>query len=188
MREHEIRRALRERLEEEFLSEPGTLIIDELGIEEGTARVDLAVVNGELHAFELKSRADTLVRLPAQADAYGRVFDRVSLVVSERHARKAVAGLPEWWGLIVVADDGSRSLAQRRSAQTNPGIEPFAVAQLLWRDEALAALESRGLAERRRSKPRRELWRALAEEVPLSELQQLVRDALRGRRTWRADP
>jgi len=188
MREHQIRSALRDRLEAEFASEPETLIIDELGIEEGTARVDVAVVNGELHAFEIKSRYDTLSRLPAQAKAYGRVFDRVSIVVADRHADAAMAVLPKWWGVFVCDTGEAGPLALRRAPRTNSAIDPFAVARLLWRDEALGALECRGLAQGLRSKPRRELWRALAGGLPLTELQTIVRDALRARRTWRADP
>jgi hypothetical protein len=188
MREHEIRSALRDRLEAQFASEPGTLFIDELGIEEGAARVDLAVVNGELHAFEIKSPVDSLVRLPAQAAAYGRVFDRITLVVADRHEAAAVAVLPRWWGVVVCDRAEPSALTTRRLARRNSTIDPFAVAQLLWRDEALVALEQRELARGLRSKPRRELWRALADGVPLADLQAMVRDVLRARRTWRADP
>lgn len=187
MREHEIRSALRERLIVEYAAEPDTLIVDELGIHAGVARIDMAVVNGELHGFEIKSRSDTLERLPKQAQAYGTVFDRVTIVVSDRHAPAAVAALPDWWGVLVCGASNAEPLTCRRTPRRNASVDPFAVAQLLWRDEALAILERRGLAERLTGKPRRELWRALARDVPLAELQSAVRDALRARRTWRVD-
>ena len=62
-----------------------TVIVEELGIQHGLSRIDLAVVNGELHGFELKRDRDTLARLPEQTETYGRVLDRVTLVIGERH-------------------------------------------------------------------------------------------------------
>jgi len=78
-----------------------TVIVEELGIQHGLSRIDLAVVNGELHGFELKSDRDTLARLPEQTETYGRVLDRVTLVIGERHLRRAVEMVPEWWGIRV---------------------------------------------------------------------------------------
>jgi hypothetical protein len=58
---------------------------------------------------------------------------------------------------------------------------------LLWRDEALRILEANGLAAGLRSKPRRYLWNALAENIKLSDLRELVRMHLKSRRRWRVD-
>ncbi|MEM6472402.1 MAG: hypothetical protein AAF802_22760 [Planctomycetota bacterium] len=60
--ETEIREATRRRLKKTFASSP-TLIVDELGVDHHTARVDLAVVNCALHAYEIKSDFDKLDRL-----------------------------------------------------------------------------------------------------------------------------
>ena len=48
------------------------MILDELGICRGRVRIDLTVVNGLLHGYEIKSERDTLARLETQADLYGR--------------------------------------------------------------------------------------------------------------------
>src|SRR5690606_10827842 len=68
-----IRSALVERLRAECA--PGHVLIEELGIENGAARVDLAVAGGLLEGFEIKSDLDTLDRLARQMHAYHRVFD-----------------------------------------------------------------------------------------------------------------
>lgn len=48
MRDPEIRRRLRQHLEDEFGDDPTALILDELGVCCGRVRADMAVVNGEL--------------------------------------------------------------------------------------------------------------------------------------------
>jgi hypothetical protein len=85
MNDAQIRIATKQALFAQHLGEPDTVIFEELGVQHGLSRIDLAVVNGELHGFEFKSDKDTLARLPEQAESYGRVFDRVTLVVGESH-------------------------------------------------------------------------------------------------------
>ena len=50
-----IRGALKDKIRKELSSDPYYRIIEELGIFQGQARIDLAVVNGSIHGFELKS-------------------------------------------------------------------------------------------------------------------------------------
>lgn len=80
LRDLDIRRALRALLAEGHAGEPGARVVDELGIRQGSARVDLAVINGSINGFEIKSDADRLDRLGRQRDAYGTVLDTVTLV------------------------------------------------------------------------------------------------------------
>ena len=68
MRDPEIRRQLRCRLEQEFGNDANALILDELGVCCGRVRADMAVVNGELKGFEIKSDQDTLLRLRSQVE------------------------------------------------------------------------------------------------------------------------
>lgn len=189
MRDIDIRRALREQLERDYGDDPATLLVDELGVDEGSFRIDVALVNGAFQGFEIKSPRDTLVRLPAQARAYGRVFDALTLLVTARHLDSALELLPEWWG-VIIADhrEGKVELAEHRGPTSNPGVDPYAIAQLLWRGEALEVLEEHGLARGRRRKPRRELWATLATELPSDRLGAIVRERLRARRSWRPAP
>jgi hypothetical protein len=184
----DVRAALRATVLARHVRDPGTLVIDELGLESGTVRVDIAVVNGRLHGYEIKSDADTLERLPAQVEGYGRVLDRVTLVVGSRHASAASRLVPDWWGVCVAQEDASGTIAFRtaRRERTNPDLNLEAVASLLWRDEALALLQARGRARGLVSKPRRDLYRALVATLAPTVLRRCVRDALKSRTDWRA--
>ena len=97
-RDCDIRLALEARLVQQHGDEPDTIIRHEVGICAGKRRIDMAVVNGELTGYEIKSDMDTLARLVGQANAYGSVLDRVVLVTTERHVDSALPLLPDWWG------------------------------------------------------------------------------------------
>lgn len=170
-------------------ADPDRLIVDELGLCQGTARIDVAVINGSVHGYEIKSACDTLARLRGQADVYGRTLDYVTIIVSENHARVVNRAVPAWWGIWrAVEGKAGVCLKPVRKARRNPAIDPLAIAQLLWRDEVLEALTQRGLAEGMRSKPRAALWRRLADSLSLKELRDLVRQYLKKRPAdWRVD-
>jgi hypothetical protein len=190
MRDRDIRATLRAELEARHRDDPDTLILDELGLLQGAARVDMAVVNGSLAAWEIKSERDTLRRLDAQAAAYSRVFDYVTIIAAPSHVAKIEDVVPSWWG-VCTAESAGRShvaLEGKREPARNPSLDAHALVELLWRDEALALLEGAGLAVGLRSKPRRALWTALVDHLPLPTLAAEVREALKARRGWRADP
>lgn len=187
-RDRQVRQAVLARLTGLHHGESGTRIVQEMGLAAGAVRVDVAVINGVLHGYEIKSPADTLSRLPEQAAVYSRVCDRVTIVTAEAHLAKLRDLIPSWWGVWTIgAVDGEPALTEVATPGDNPTLDPYAVAQLLWRDEALQLLEEHGLAAGLRSRPRSALWRALAEALPLERLGQEVRSILRNRPAWRAD-
>lgn len=164
----------------------GTLVVNELDLC-GAVRVDVAVVNGALSGFEIKSARDTLRRLAGQVAVYSEVLDHVTLVAAERHLDEVQAVVPSWWSVYVACKgDGGVRLEEIRPALTNPSPRAASIVQLLWRDEALNALEMRGLDRGVRSKPRQALWDRLVEQLPVTEIQLIVREALKGRTGWRA--
>ena len=189
MRDRDIRRLLRSELVMRFGGDPSTIIIDEMGVCSGTARVDLAVVNGELKGFEIKSERDTLARLEGQLSVYGRVFDTVSIVLDPKHLRRAQSLIPRWWGMTVVEPTGDRALrlSEVRSEKRNEDQDPLALAQLLWREEALHVLRKAGLSRGLTNKPRRFLWQELARSFALPVLSGAVREVLKRRENWKVD-
>lgn len=184
-----VRRALHQKVLQEHRRDPNTLVLNEMGVCQGYARVDVAVVNGLLHGYEIKSELDTLHRLARQADTYNGTLDRITLVTHSRHLEKALAMIPTWWGVTVV-EQGSRGgirFKSLRKASNNPRLNPYWIAEFLWRDEALAILESLGLARGLRGKPKVQLFRCLAETLTLDDLRDKVRAALKARINWQAD-
>jgi len=184
----DIRIPLLKFLEKEHIKEPDTKIIEELGLCQGSARVDIAVVNGYLHGYEIKSESDSLKRLPTQIDYYSKVLDRITLVASESHISRVEKQIPDWWGVCVAqCNCGAISLKPVRLHADNPEIDPYALVQLLWRDEALDILRHNNLAKGYSNKPRRILWDRLVDHFSLSEIKLIVRRQLKSRSNWRVD-
>ena len=157
-----------------------TVVLDELGLCQGDVRVDVAAVNGELSGFEIKSPADSLARWPKQRRVYSKVVDRAWLVAPEKTLEAARA--PGWWGLIrVVETEHQLGLRVIRPALMNPTPDPYSIACLLWRDEAIRALEEVGRGRGVRTKRRALVWERLVEELSLDELRRAVRAALKVR-------
>jgi hypothetical protein len=178
----DIRRELRKRLLDQYVGDPDTEIVNELKICGGRSRVDVAVVNGHLGAFEIKSAADRLDRLPSQMAAYSCVFDRLTLVCADGHLHDAVQMLPDHWG-VIRAEEGRGRLRLRELRPSSPheGIDDWSRAQLLWRHEMLDLLTAHGIDSDLRRVPRRKLIDLIVDTVPAAELARSVRDALRFR-------
>lgn len=185
MRDCDIRIELDARLLFEHGNEPGTRIRHELGLCAGQRRVDVALINGELTGYEIKSDEDTLFRLAGQAETYGLVLDKAVLVTTQRHLDRAIDHLPEWWGVMVARTENRHiRIEVIRDPTLNQQHDPFALAQLLWRDEAFEELKVRGFARGLGKKARYYVWQALAEAIPLEELRAVVRTRLKERQEW----
>ena len=175
--------AVRELLKQHLINArlgAATVVLDELGLCQGDVRVDVAAVNGELAGFEIKSPADSLARWPKQRRIYSKVVDRAWLVAPDQTL--AAANAPDWWGLIRIVETGDRlGLRVVREALVNPSPDPYSIACLLWRDEAIKALEEFGLDRGVRTKGRKLIWQRLADQLPLDDLRRAVRGALKVR-------
>ena len=118
IRDAEVRPALRRYLRRDKSAYSDMLLIEELGLCQGQARIDLLTVSGVLHGYEIKSNRDRLTRLASQAATYSRVLDRVTLVVCPRHIEAALQLVPKWWGVLLVRGSAEavslRSVSSRR--------------------------------------------------------------------------
>ena len=184
-----IRSALKEVLESRHAKDEKVRIIEELGIQHGTARVDIAVVNGALHGYEIKSDRDTLQRLPEQMDAFSSVFNKMTLVVGKKHLYEAINIVPEWWGITVAKINSTSSVTFNliREGEFNKRRDSVSVARLLWRKEALGILEEQGEAKGFYSKTRDLIYEKLSTVFNQENLSEKVREALFLRKDWRPD-
>lgn len=112
------------------------VLVEEMEVCLGRARVDLAVIANVLIGIELKSVKDDVTRLADQAAAYSKCFDRVVLVLDESLLSKAQAIVPGWWGIVVSHHmNGQLTYDFERRPRPNPEQDLDALLALLWRDE-----------------------------------------------------
>ncbi len=163
----------------------GMLLRRELGVCLGEARVDIAVINGTLTGWEIKSAQDRLVRLPHQVAVYSKVLDQAMVIADGRHLDRVASLVPEWWGIARVdTADALGSVSFLRQPKQNPSIDPLSLAQLLWRDEAYELLKARELHRGMYKATRWRLWHELAASLPIDELRYHVRETLKARQMW----
>ena len=137
----DIRLALRCWVKERFEINQNDLLIDELGFfnrdpnstVDSSFRADLALANGRLVGFEIKSEKDNLKRWVSQMNAYLNVFDEVWLCVHGKHLEAALSITPKNIGIIVV--DNFESLTVVRFAKKHTLNNAYDLSGLLWRDE-----------------------------------------------------
>jgi hypothetical protein len=176
LRDPHIREPLHDWLRAEHSHCPDTEILHELKMPRPSARIDVAVINGELCGFEIKSDVDSLARLPRQRRAFSTVFDRVSVVTTLRHLESVSMAIPEWWGLIVARQcEGAASFATVREPGRNPSPSTEALLHMLSRNEIIKLLEAGDLADGLRSKRRAILIEAVLDKVPMIEIGLQVR-------------
>ena len=182
-----IRPAIQSRLFEVHSHEPDTVFIEELGLCRGQVRIDIAVVNGLLHGYEIKSDRDSLRRLSAKVDFYGKVLDQATLVVGDRFLAEVPDIVPTWWGVLHVhaTSDGLQFRTVRRP-QLNTQRDARALVELLWFDQAMALLEEHNLARGVRSKARRIVWNRVCDHFSVDEIAAAVRTRLKARVTNQA--
>jgi len=187
LNDSDIRGSLHRKVLRKHHARDNTLVVDELGLNHGRCRADVAVINGHLIGFEIKSDEDTLARLEEQISAYDATFDRSTAVVGCRHVGKAKVMLPPWWGIMLArrGPRGAVRFERIRHATRNDSVDPFSVARLLWRDEAEAILAGGDVPRKVLRQPRAVLYKELVKMLPLRELRKQVRDCLLNRKKWR---
>lgn len=177
-----IRRALRSWILARSATAANVGLIEELGLCRGQVRVDVAVVDEQLHGYEIKSDRDSLRRLMRQIDFYGKVLDRATLVVGDRHFEKATALVPAWWGVLRISRTANNlHLDQVRQGGDNPSLDPRSLVELLWRDDAVSLLEQYNSARGFRSKPRQVVWDRVCNCLDIEVIGHAVRAHLKSR-------
>lgn len=184
-----VRCALKTDLGKRHMEDKESRIIEELGIRHGSVRIDIAVINGRMHGYEIKSDRDTLERLPEQMVEFNAVFDRVTLVVGKQHLYRAIYIVPDWWGITIAKmnTDGQVFFQTIREPEDNKTQDKISIARLLWREEALRILEEHDHADGVRSKSREFLYKKLADVLEFDTLKGRVRETfLVSRGDWRS--
>lgn len=165
-----------------------TVVVNEMDICAGSSRVDIAVVNGSIHGYEIKSKQDTLDRLPGQVEAYNKIFDTMTIVGFENHINKIVDIVPPWWEIKSVYEQKNTiKLASIRRGKKNREIDINSLVLLLWRDEMIDLIINHSeIVKGYKSKTRQQLGKMLVKNINNDFLKVFVRQRLKSRQSWKA--
>lgn len=189
MTEARIRSDIRSRLSRIFGSDSGALLVEEMEVCSGRARIDMAVISNRLIGIEIKGPEDGLKRLRNQADQYSRCFDQIVLVVDDGLAEQAIKLIPKWWG-VIIGSTQSDSYAYRliRRPARNLQVEVDTLLALLWREEVMSLWE-RFVEKQPPSKAsKKRLRNELLANVQPQALKCATIESLKKRIDWRSMP
>lgn len=162
----------------EFAYDKTTIVYHELAMPRPSARIDVAVVNGFLAGFEIKSDLDNLIRLPRQVASFGYVFERATLVTTSMHVEKARKLLPDWWGIMIMRDE--EKFCRVRRGRVNRDVSSEHALHLLSRTELLRIAYQKELCISRNLR-KADIARIIAKKGRTSEIMFCIRESLKSR-------
>ncbi|NIK11151.1 sce7726 family protein [Alkalibacillus almallahensis] len=187
LNEAEVRNLLLEDLNNELKEDEYTRIINELGIDYGASRVDVAVVNGIIHGYEIKSDLDTLDRLPNQISYYNRVFERMTIVSSRKYYEKVNELVPKWWGIKIISADGSRLICKRTGRRKNKNQDKSLLLKLLWKKDLENFVDIMGFDKKIKKLRKKQLLELFLQEAEIDLVRNYVYEVLKNREFWREE-
>jgi hypothetical protein len=104
------------------------LVLPEFIYADGKRRADIMAFDKDFYAFEIKSDADSLVRLQGQLTDYLKIFDYVFCVTTEKYLRAVIATIPARVG-VYKFDKGE--LTEIRAAKLNKSTRNYSMLTLL---------------------------------------------------------
>jgi hypothetical protein len=186
MQDSDIRKLLHPYLKKENKKYKDTIIIDEFDLCSGLSRIDIAVVNGVIHGYEIKSEEDNLKRLPNQINYYNKSLEKVSIVTNKTHLMQIRKLIPKWWGVLTIKNGGKKNnVTKLRKAKRNPQLDANSLLQILWKDELVSIIDKYEI-EVSVHLNKRKLRESISNSLDISILSQEVRSALKSRQNWRS--
>lgn len=164
-----------------------SIIADELKVCGGKAIADVAVINGKMHCFEIKSDHDSFQRLENQIINYDAVFDEITIVVGKKFNKKALSFVPKHWGVLCIyqGNEDNVELNVIRESKPNKNVNAFNIAQFLWKEEAISLLNKYNIKGNHNRKRKWLLWECLSENLQINTLKKEVRETLQNRKNWK---
>lgn len=132
----------------------------------GGSRADVVMVTEQgIYGIEIKSDADSYVRLSGQVADYNRFFDYNIIAVGSSHAMHVEEHVPDFWGIITIDEvDGKPDFYILRRPKENPDMVYEDKLSLLWRPE-LQHIVERNLKHRYNTLSKKEVIKRLVSQM-----------------------
>ncbi len=133
----------------------------------GQSRADIVmVVPDALYGIEIKSDADSYVRLERQIQDYDLYYDYNYVVVGTKHGAHIAEHVPEHWGIITVEQtETGIDFYRMREPKLNHGMQWTNKIEILWRPE-LAHIQELNEMPAYKAKSKRFVADKIVEMVP----------------------
>jgi len=163
---------------------PKSKLLSEIRVNNGLAIADLVSVGTKTsHCYEIKSDRDKITRVLDQSKYFDIVFNKISLITTIAHQKKALEIIPNYWGLIVVSDTPQKKIRYLRKASFSPRFLKQKALLTLWRDELIDIFLMKNIIEKSMNKySRNDLINILCAELTTTEVCKAVNNYLVARK------
>lgn len=180
LREIDIKAALAEFLISRSMLCDDAVLINEMVVGDYQRRVDFAVANGCLHAYEIKSDADNLSRIEGQVGTYLEYFDKVTVVTGRKYALQVLSKTPpEVEVLAFELKDGVVGFKRIRRGKRSDVTHKSSLIELLTRAQLVRFLAMKG--EQGVSKLNRRSAEERVYQYPINQLRGFVLGAVKNK-------
>lgn len=118
-------------------------IIHEFPIPRPSSRIDIALINGRISGYEIKSDVDSLTRLSSQVSSYRKIFEHLCVVTTPKKSRSVLEKTPSWCG--VLSYDHNGKFKTLRKTKRNPNVDTECLLHSLYKKELLMISMNFGL-------------------------------------------
>ena len=121
-------------------------ILNEVTISDGLARPDLIAIYSYSHCYEIKGDNDQIQRIVKQYAHYQSSFKKNILVTTQKHLKKALGLIPNFWGIIVAMNENEIiKFKYVRKSSHNPFYRKDIASKILWKSEMQQLLEKKDI-------------------------------------------
>lgn len=140
--EQKIKKAIKTKILRYHYSKETSFVIDELPLNKGKSRIDIAIFSNYFHGLEIKSNKDTLYRLKDQIQIYNQIFEKIDLIVGYKHFFNSISLIPDWWGIKIYDEGkyGAIHFSEARRGKINKSINKYHFSQLFLKNEIIEIL------------------------------------------------
>lgn len=145
----------------------------------GKSRADIiAITDGIIIGMEIKSDADTYVRLSRQVEDYDKFFDKNCVVVGESHSMHVREHVPDYWGIIVARQTEQGIVFNiQREPLYNPKLDWQKKLGILWRPE-LAHIQELNDMPKYKDRSKVFVIEKIAQKIPYDVLKYQITEEL----------
>ena len=152
------------------------VICSELPFADRHRRADIAIINEDyLTAYEIKSEADNLDKLPEQIIDYSNCFDYVYVVLSLKHLETAKQLVSRQVGIYVFEN---RAVKLIRVAKLRKRLDKRSILSMLTTNQLSKLLRNIGLAKTKKYQSKQMQIEGISGVLKLSEIRSVVRELL----------
>lgn len=178
MRDRDIRVALESWLLSKQHGSP-VRIIHEFPIPRPSSRIDIALINGRISGYEIKSDVDSLTRLPSQVSSYRKIFEHLCVVTTPQKSRSVLENTPSWCGVLSYGHDGQFKIL--RKTKRNPNVDAECLLYSLSKKELLTISMTAGLNSVKNKNSKSQIISKIVSKISKRSIINNCRDQLKNR-------